>query len=52
MIGTILVFVLAISASMFWMSRALDLQAGDNPLAQVRVAMDKMRCRIRAINLD
>lgn len=52
MIGTILVFILTVGASNSWLSQALDSQARDQTVAQVRNARDNLLSQVRLTLLD
>lgn len=52
MIGTILVFVLTVSTSIFWMTRALDRQALDHSSTQLGKAHASLLDRTQSIAVD
>ncbi|TNC52446.1 bifunctional diguanylate cyclase/phosphodiesterase [Rubellimicrobium rubrum] len=52
MAGSILVFVLTIGVSILWMTRALDDQARDHSLHQIRSARANLLSQTRLITLD
>ena len=52
MIGTILIFVVTLGAFMLWMSRALDAQARQQSVAQIRETQDSLLDQIELTTLD
>jgi len=52
MLCTIVVFVLTVGVSNSWLSRALDAQARDQSLAQIRNARDNLLSQVRLTTLD
>lgn len=52
MLATILVFVLTVGLSNAWLGRALDSQARDQSMAQIRTARDNLLTQVQLTTID